>query len=323
MLLGPDLQSYVVVICVLACSRAVEHYWAEVLRGQGDIRGAVVTDGFASRSMFLIGVSIVALARIDVRIFQLAFLLVSVTLLATYVAGRRALGSRERDLDLGFLDPRGIRAMLREGRPLLVTSIGSRVIAGADVVIVGTLLGPLPAADYGIALKIAALVAVPLAVINALAPHRVASRIQSAEGVDILQEWLTRKARISSLASAVVLIGLAAVGRPALVLMFGSEYASAYSVMIVLGAGQLVNALVGPSELTLINLGFRRVVALNNILFASALIVLCSLAAVATGNAAIVAASAAGCMAIENLVGWQMLRSRTGLRTDAWTTKLA
>ena len=187
----------------------------------------------------------------------------------------------------------------------------------------GTLLGPLPAADYGIALKIAALVAVPLAVINALAPHRVASRIQSAEGVDILQEWLTRKARISSLASAVVLIGLAAVGRPALVLMFGSEYASAYSVMIVLGAGQLVNALVGPSELTLINLGFRRVVALNNILFASALIVLCSLAAVATGNAAIVAASAAGCMAIENLVGWQMLRSRTGLRTDAWTTKLA
>lgn len=136
------------------------------------------------------------------------------------------------------------RAWLRVSLPILLINAVHISMQRADVIVVGSLLGPADAALYASASRIAGLIAFGLTAVNAWAAPLISDLHARGDraGLQRLVRFAVRGIFAVTLPACLVVVVF---GGPLLAL-FGPEFQAARGVLVILAAGQLVNALVGP-----------------------------------------------------------------------------
>jgi O-antigen/teichoic acid export membrane protein len=311
---------YIGIVALVSAFAALERLGAEILRGQGNIKAASLGNQVASRGLLLAVLIAAVTLDLELSVARLVGLLLA-CLIATNVMNVARIQSY--GLHRGpQVDAPTHGDLARKSFPLLLNHVSSAAVAGADLLVVAAVLGPEPAAVYGVALRVALLVGVPLSVVNSVAPHRVASMID-AEDRRPLQRWLARTCRLSGGASVLGFTALAVAGAPLLGATFGGGFRSAYGATVALAAGQVVNSLSGPASETLVNADRRVMSSVNSVAHGLALVGGCVIAARLTGSLLSVAIVAATVMASQNLTALVLVRWTTGLRTDSFVTRRA
>jgi O-antigen/teichoic acid export membrane protein len=152
------------------------------------------------------------------------------------------------------------REWLRTALPLLVVSGMFLLQAETDVVMLGWLAGTAEAGIYSAASRVAGVIAFGLAMVNSIAAP-LFSELYAEQRLDRLQ-------RLVSLAAAGIgvsvlpLIGFIVVAGDWVLGWFGEEFTAAYKALLILGAGQLINALCGSVGYLLTMTGNQRTAAI-------------------------------------------------------------
>lgn len=206
---------------------------------------------------------------------------------------------------------------LRDTSRLFWSIVLLRIVMVGDIVIGAFFLSPTEVAQYGIALRVAALVALPVRAATFVAlPHL--SRQDRAD--DAHSGTIGPLVKASSALSALIVVGLVVFGRPALRIGFGEEYVGAITLIIVLAGSQLLNALTGPSQAALMAANHDSAVLTFAAIGAVVLVVGCFIAA-AIGTALALAFFSALATVVTQLISWNSARVLCGIRTDVLSAR--
>jgi O-antigen/teichoic acid export membrane protein len=130
-------------------------------------------------------------------------------------------------------------------RPLFVAQLALAALQVVDLLVVGAILGAADAALYGVATRVAVLGRVVNSGLESVVSPRI-SKAHASGNPGQIQAIVDQTIRISAVPSLgfALLVGLAAVP---ILSLFGSEYADARSVLLILLIGNVTNAVTGPS----------------------------------------------------------------------------
>ncbi len=148
------------------------------------------------------------------------------------------------------------RMWIRVALPLLLIASFLIILSETDIVMVGALVGSREAGLYAAASKTASLVAFVLIAVNAIAAPMISAQHVNDEHVE-MQNLVSRAARWIFFPSLAICLFLAVLSKPVLEL-FGSEFDAARWELVVLLAGQLVNAAAGSVGFLMILTGHQR-----------------------------------------------------------------
>lgn len=203
----------------------------------------------------------------------------------------------------------GVWPTIRSAAPFLLTQLPRVLLANADILIVATLIGSSEAGLYAFASRLAALVALPLTIVN-LSYSPVFVRLYQENNKKKLAEMAHQAAGYCLLGSWIIFFAVV-FGFDWVVKLTGDDFRESYLLVLVLGVGQIVNSMFGPNGtiLQMINLEMdvMRVVWIQSTL----LLILCSIAA-GYGSVFGVAISAASAVVIGNLMNTYNLWRRGG-----------
>lgn len=135
--------------------------------------------------------------------------------------------------------------------PILFSAVTMFVITQADIWTVDRVLGSVDTAAYGIASSFVKYVSAINVLMAALMPGIVGELFARQDKV-ALHGVLVRAARVSALASLGIFAILALGGERLLGLIVGDRYSNAFTPLLVLSIGHLVNALLGYSNIALV-----------------------------------------------------------------------
>lgn len=137
-----------------------------------------------------------------------------------------------------------IRHWLRTSLPMLFIKGFDLVMDRMDVLIVGFVLGAIPAGIYAVASRTANLAIFPLAAVNSVTAPRI-SPMYNRGKIEDLNKLVRRATLLSFGLSAAVVVGIIALSYP-LLRLFGEEFLVGQRVLVILAVGYLVNAATGP-----------------------------------------------------------------------------
>ncbi len=186
----------------------------------------------------------------------------------------------------------------------------------AGTLILGILSTPEAVASYRVAAQAAAAAGFGLQAANAVLAPRFAElwvRRQFSQ----LQRLARRSARMVLLFNLGVCVVFVIAGRALLRLVFGVEFGSAYTLLLVLLGGQVVNSAVGPAAFLLNMTGHERDTGTGKLAGVGLNIVL-NLVAVPELGGLGAALAAASSTAAWNLLLWWKVRRRLGIEAGAF-----
>jgi O-antigen/teichoic acid export membrane protein len=148
------------------------------------------------------------------------------------------------------------RYWMKTAAGLLVISGGQTIVStNADVLVVGSLLGPEAAGRYGAASQLAAAVSFGVTAISFIALPIIAD-LYARQALKELQSLISHVARLGLLLSLPVLLILAFAAGPVLS-AFGPSFADASGLLILLGFDQLVGVIFGIAGYLLVMTGHQ------------------------------------------------------------------
>ncbi len=230
---------------------------AEIYRGFHDIRlatifGGLIT-GFLSMIMFL--------GLWFLRGYSDMRQIILITLVA--VCSNVALSSLVLWKKLTVLpspkgDEIGVVEILRISWPLWVTSLALFMLSQSDLWVMGLLRSTEEVAVYGAAVRIVALLTMPILLVNAVVPPLIAEMHAQGE-TEELEKVLRTLATFAGL-PALIMCGLFIFfGDSILGVVFGEYYQVGGVVLTILSIGQLANVWAGSCGLTLMLTGHQLV----------------------------------------------------------------
>lgn len=198
--------------------------------------------------------------------FVLRPLLLAALVVALFYFGSRITGDIAMALDLAaasvaFLvgslwlyrglptSLKGIRPVYRSrewfvvGLPLFLMSGMYLAHYQIDVLMIGSILGAREAGIYAVATRMATVVLLGLIAVNAIAASMI-SEFYATDRIDELQRMVSFAARGILAISVPIGLGLVVLGQWGLS-FFGPEFSEGYVALVILTAGQLINALAG------------------------------------------------------------------------------
>ncbi len=140
--------------------------------------------------------------------------------------------------------------------PLFLVALMQLLIVRMDIILLGALLGREQAGIYAAASRVADLVVFGLAAANVVVAPIIAS-LYTKNDIPGLQRMLTALAKGVSLFTGMIVILLLVAGQWILQL-FGGEFVTAFVPMLILGAAQMMNALLGPVDFMLAMTGHQK-----------------------------------------------------------------
>lgn len=149
---------------------------------------------------------------------------------------------------------------LKTSTPLLLVGSAALIMKQADVIMLGTILGPEPAGIYFPVARISELAGFGLLIVGNIAMPMLSESFQSGDSTS-LRRIVTYSTLVSAVITAVAVLVLCLVGDDILWYL-GEDFASGYSALVVLCAGQLMVALVGPVGSIATMMGGERYAAL-------------------------------------------------------------
>lgn len=145
----------------------------------------------------------------------------------------------------------------RAALPMVLLSGMNLLNQYTDILMLGVFESAEDVGVYRISVTVAGLIVFGLQAVNmVLAPH--VTRLYHERNQAQLQHLVTKSARIVFALALPAFIFFILYGHEALKLVFGEDYSRAYWPLVILGAGQLVNALMGSVVLILNMTGFER-----------------------------------------------------------------
>lgn len=190
-----------------------------------------------------------------------------------------------------------------------------------DILILGALRPTEEVGLYRIAFQVATLAGFGLRVVAIVAAPRFAKLAHGGTAEAALQREITLMARLSLAAAVLVGVVLSLFGEAILDLAFGAEFAAAYPALLILLAGQILNAFFGPIGILMAMVGLEKkaaavmiAAALVNVIANAALIPFYGLygAAIATLLSFL----------IWNIAMWRILAGDRGLQSDPFGKKV-
>lgn len=227
---------------------------AEMHRASDDIAMASLLPNAQSAGIALFALAALAfVSRPEVVQFLLA------GLAGLFLATGLALLALRRRLDVlsPARSPR-VPELAAIAWPALVTSLAALVVSLSDQTIAGLIGGPIDAAHYGLGLRLAALLSLPLAIVNATIMPQIV-KLWARNCKRQLQHLLTATATIASYGAGVGVCGLLLLAAFGPEPVWDSSYAPALTVAVILGFGQLVHTLGGSAGYLLLLLGHQKI----------------------------------------------------------------
>lgn len=140
--------------------------------------------------------------------------------------------------------------------PLMLLSGMQIIVSQSDVIMVGALLGSLESGGYSVAVRIVTPIGFGLVAVNAILAPIISERFSLKDFVG-LQKLATEAARINFLITVILAVVVLFLGRW-LLSLFGPEYLSGFQIVVVLAAGQLLNAMIGSVGYLMTMTGYHR-----------------------------------------------------------------
>jgi len=148
------------------------------------------------------------------------------------------------------------RYWMKTAAGLLVISGGQTILStNADVLVVGSLLGPELAGRYGAASQLASAVSFGVSAISFIALPFIAD-LYARQAMGQLQALISHVARLALILSVPVLVVLVVGARPVMS-AFGPSFADASWLLVLLGFDQLIGALFGIAGYLLVMTGHQ------------------------------------------------------------------
>lgn len=137
-----------------------------------------------------------------------------------------------------------IKRSIKEGRHFLLISLGAIGLNWVDTLVIGFFVGTAEVAKYTAASRVIMIFALALVTVNAVITPLI-SRFYVNGGIKELKAMINKSSiifTVSGLTTAVVVIFFGG----QILILFGSEYAQSYDLLLILLVGQFVNLLAGP-----------------------------------------------------------------------------
>jgi O-antigen/teichoic acid export membrane protein len=185
-----------------------------------------------------------------------AFMLMGITTIAAigpFVLNKFQLERACRDLEL----VPGATVALRASLPFMWLGALYLLLSRIDLLIIGTLRGPIDAGIYSIASKPAEVITFLAGAINTVIAPKIASLYHSGDRLT-LQRLLTASNRRAVAISAPIALVLIVGATPLLIFLFGKDFSEGATGLRLLAASQLVIAVGGPLGTILDMTGFEK-----------------------------------------------------------------
>ncbi|MBI5450860.1 MAG: oligosaccharide flippase family protein [Gammaproteobacteria bacterium] len=207
----------------------------------------------------------------------------------------------------------GARELLTMAWPMWIIQATYFFLSQADLWIVGATLDKHSVAIYGAVVELAALIILPLTMINAVIPSNIAE-LHVAGDMRRLEKMIRGAATLVALPALVIYACYLLFGGALLGIIYGDFYAQGALLLALLASGNLLNALTGSCGLTLMMTGHQKTVMLITV--GNGLLALTSAALLVRHYGAVaVAASYALSMASQNILMTLAVQRRLGIWT--------
>jgi len=232
----------------------------------------------------------------------------------------RGLVSLYRRLGSDGSSAYGVRDVAYVAWPLYFSALLFYVVAESGLWIVSSFANEAEVALYGVALRLVLLVALPLAIVDAVLPPFISEL--SVSGDKATLELVLRSASaVAAIPAALVLIVFVAFGEPILSAVFGDFYGGASHILAALSIGHIVNVWSGSCGFVLIMAGHQRDYLLVAVVAAALTLGGGILLAGVFGTIGVAAATAAG-LGFSQVAAVFIARRRVGVWTHASPTAL-
>jgi O-antigen/teichoic acid export membrane protein len=199
---------------------------------------------------------------------------------------------------------------LRVSLPMMLDSTLRVAVNEIDIIVIGIVLGPVSAGIYAVALNLARLIAFGLMAGNTICGPLIAE-LQAQSDLGTLQATVRLACRIST-GVALAVGGLLVLARSLALDAFGEAFQAGSMLVLILAAGQFVNAVTGPVGPLLTMTGHQNII-LRITLVIAALNVGLSYPATALWGMEGAAAVTGVLVAVRNLWSWWEVRRNLGI----------
>ncbi len=296
------------------CVLAVQSIIAECFRGLHEIGRAVLFQGLASSTMFLVLMAIWRLlhghATLSLVIKSIVFATI-INIMISAMSLYRRLRSIKGPPDTGH--PAG--ELLRQSWPIFITNIAVFFLSQTSIWVLGIFSNHENVALYGAAARLVTLAAMPLMIANAFLPPIIAE-LTAENKIIKLQRILRTTASLTLVPAVIVAICFTVFSAEILAAVFGEFYTRAAGVLSILTLGQITNIWAGSCGLTLIMTGHQRTMMIIT-LFAGLITVALSLTVVEDFGPTGIAVATATVLVFQNALMLYFARQKAGVWTHA------
>lgn len=234
--------------------RILENVAPEALRAFRDFFRVSLYDGFLANLLLVGGLAVMLLADGHPSasdVMMLSIVTCAVALVPAFWAIHRKLRGLEHE-------------KLRIHNPLepamWLSTVGRAILAQLDLLLVGVLGTSAQVATYAVPFRLALFVGFPLILVNQVVPPLIASW-HAGKAIDRLERTLRATAGLAFLLSIAIAAVYIVGGETIISELFGAKYDDGYTVLIILGIGQVVQTYAGSCGFALMMTGHQRVYA--------------------------------------------------------------
>jgi len=245
------VASVALLIGVRTGFKVIENIVPEALRAFRDFLRVVIFDGLLVNLLFagVLVALVVTSGTSTVRELMLIGVIVAAVALVPALASVFVKIRETRQVGLKLRNP------LEPS--MWVVTIGRTLLAQLDILVVGVVASSRDVALYAAPFRLGLLVGLPLIAVNQVVPPLLAGWFAKRQ-LNRIERVMRGTAGMALVAS--VLLGLAYVvlGREVLGTLFGAEYRGAWTILLVLSAGQIAQTVAGSCGFALMMTGHSR-----------------------------------------------------------------
>jgi O-antigen/teichoic acid export membrane protein len=291
----------------------------EIFRGFHDIRYATLFGGLATGGGLVTGVLLTSalflLWSVAGQTTLATVMLLAIgsgsasSVLASWLLRRKVASLASRGTK-GWI---GTREVLKVAWPLLLANLTLFASTQADLLILGAFRPAEEVAIYGAAVRLVALVYMPLLIVDAVVLPLIAE-LHAQGRIRDLERMLRATATLAGFPTLLVVLGFIFLGGPVLSLVYGNYYYQGATVLALLSLGQLVNVWTGSGAQALMMTGHQTTMMVISA-FGGLILIAGALWAVRDYGAIGVASAAAASMMFQATLMLLFAKKRVGVWT--------
>ncbi|MEW8052526.1 MAG: oligosaccharide flippase family protein [Candidatus Thiodiazotropha sp.] len=242
-----EVYSYITVVICWILFLAIRSFIAEVFRGFHDIKRAAIYQRILPNTLLMLYLILVYYAGINIKlkILLIAIVIINIGIL---IVGLNDLFRKIQ----GMTYVKGVNAAIaiKSGLPIVLGSVIQFLITQSPIWILTIVSSIESVAAFGVAARLAAVISMPLLIANNVLMPRVAKLFGMMDIIEI-NRTLNYSVIITTSISVLIAIIFIVKGEWLLVQLFSESYTDAYTLLIIMSIGYLINVVVGSPALVL------------------------------------------------------------------------